>query len=252
MVVIIKMDENLHASRIKQKTVVEQIVKEIKDIIANGINQHDYRFPTELELTERFGVSRTAVREAVKTLNYLGILESHTSRGTRINKKSRFVEEAVSWAVTLSCEDMYEIFVLGTALDTQVAIIVINRIGMNDSEISSSIREVDEVVKDLNDAAKEGNLEKFMVAFSDFFRLFYEISTNTIFISLNECINSLITKKVCCAYFETQNLIAAAWHLSSIWNSTKSGSLVNSINDIQEYGRFAYNAYQSFEGLQTP
>ncbi len=40
------------------------------------------QLPTERELAQQFGVSRTAVREAVKTLTEKGLVESFSGRGT--------------------------------------------------------------------------------------------------------------------------------------------------------------------------
>ncbi|MEM7338862.1 MAG: GntR family transcriptional regulator [Actinomycetota bacterium] len=47
---------------------------------------HDGVFPTDLELTESYGVSRHTVREAVRRLNSSGLLTRERGRGTVINR----------------------------------------------------------------------------------------------------------------------------------------------------------------------
>ncbi|MFA9563145.1 MAG: GntR family transcriptional regulator [Acidimicrobiales bacterium] len=44
------------------------------------------RFPTDLELTEGYGVSRHTVREAVRQLNKTGLLRRERGRGTVVNQ----------------------------------------------------------------------------------------------------------------------------------------------------------------------
>ena len=54
----------------------------------------DGRFPTDLELTEGYEVSRHTVREAIRHLNKTGILKRERGRGTVINR-SEFEAELV-------------------------------------------------------------------------------------------------------------------------------------------------------------
>lgn len=54
-------------------------------IIENGMKSGD-PFPTEYELAERLGISRTAIREALKRLETLGIIEVRPGVG-------RFIRE---------------------------------------------------------------------------------------------------------------------------------------------------------------
>ncbi len=39
------------------------------------------KLPSELELAETFGVSRTSIREVLKALAHSGVLEAHPARG---------------------------------------------------------------------------------------------------------------------------------------------------------------------------
>ena len=59
----------------------EQIAQLIADDIKQGILKIGEKLPSELELCERFEVSRTVVREAIGRLEYDGFVES--KRGTR-------------------------------------------------------------------------------------------------------------------------------------------------------------------------
>ena len=52
-------------NHIGNKKNYEYIVEQIKDMIINGELTVGERLPTEKELSEKFGVSRTSVREAL-------------------------------------------------------------------------------------------------------------------------------------------------------------------------------------------
>ena len=59
----------------------EQIVQQIEDSILKGDLKAGEQLPAERELAQQFGVSRTAVREAMKTLREKGLVEAYA--GTR-------------------------------------------------------------------------------------------------------------------------------------------------------------------------
>ncbi len=58
----------------------------IKNLIKeNGLKEGDF-LPTEKELSDRLGISRTAIREALKGLESLGITKAHQGKGHYIRK----------------------------------------------------------------------------------------------------------------------------------------------------------------------
>ena len=61
---------------VRSSRLYEQIVQQIEESILNGALRPGDQLPAERELAGRFGVSRTAVREAVKTLQEKGLVES--------------------------------------------------------------------------------------------------------------------------------------------------------------------------------
>ena len=58
-----------------------QIVNQVRDLIAKGNLKAGDKLPPERELTEKFGVSRASIREAMSALEILGIIESKGSQG---------------------------------------------------------------------------------------------------------------------------------------------------------------------------
>ena len=73
---------------IQSPRLYEQIVDQIETRILSGDLQPGDQLPAERELAEQFGVSRTAVREAIKTLHEKGLVDVLAGRGTFITDRT--------------------------------------------------------------------------------------------------------------------------------------------------------------------
>jgi DNA-binding FadR family transcriptional regulator len=64
----------------------DQVSEQIKEYIIERNLMPGDRLPTETQLAESFGISRLSVREATKTLEFLGIVESKTGVGLTVGR----------------------------------------------------------------------------------------------------------------------------------------------------------------------
>jgi GntR family transcriptional regulator, transcriptional repressor for pyruvate dehydrogenase complex len=87
---------------VQTSRLYEQIVQQIEESILKGFLKTGDQLPAERELAQQFGVSRTAVREAVKALHEKGLVEAYSGRGT-------FVTDATSQSVRQSFDRMIRI-----------------------------------------------------------------------------------------------------------------------------------------------
>lgn len=60
----------------------DKIIRQIKELISSGQLNPGDRLPSERMLTEKFGVGRTYVREAIRKLEFYGILKTLPQSGT--------------------------------------------------------------------------------------------------------------------------------------------------------------------------
>ncbi len=67
---------------IKTKRLYEEIVEQIKQLITDGKLKPGDRLLAERELAEQFQVSRASVREAIRTLEMLGVIDIRPGEGT--------------------------------------------------------------------------------------------------------------------------------------------------------------------------
>lgn len=68
-------------STIKNTRVYEQVIERIKNIIEKGELRCGDKLPSERELCEQLNVSRTSIREALRVLEILGIIECKMGEG---------------------------------------------------------------------------------------------------------------------------------------------------------------------------
>lgn len=73
---------------IKSTRIYEEIVRRVKAMIAEGRLKGGDRLPPERDLAEKFVVSRTSVREALRALESLGLVEIRAGEGTFVRQVS--------------------------------------------------------------------------------------------------------------------------------------------------------------------
>ncbi|MGW5634715.1 FadR/GntR family transcriptional regulator [Streptomyces sp. NPDC003832] len=67
-------------------TVTQRAVEEIKALIAGGRLEPGERLPTERDLAARLGISRSSMREAIRALTVLGVLEARHGSGIYVTR----------------------------------------------------------------------------------------------------------------------------------------------------------------------
>ena len=87
---------------VRTSRLYEQIVQQIEESIVKGALKPGDQLPAERDLAQKFGVSRTAVREAVKALREKGLVEAYSGRGT-------FITDGTTQAVRQSLDLMAKI-----------------------------------------------------------------------------------------------------------------------------------------------
>jgi len=87
---------------VRASRLYEQIVQQVEESIRKGAMKPGDQLPPERELAQQFGVSRTAVREAVKALREKGHVEAYPGRGT-------FITDGTSHAIRQSLDRMIRI-----------------------------------------------------------------------------------------------------------------------------------------------
>src|SRR5262252_7630586 len=120
-----QIDSGLAFTRVPRLSLSDHIVEQIAELIARGALKPGDRIPSEKQLCEKFGVGRTSVREALRSLSVMGVLQSHMGDGTFVaSDASRFLERSFQWGLLLNpkvMEDLIETRLMLESANAQLA-----------------------------------------------------------------------------------------------------------------------------------
>ena len=104
------MVDRLNLQTISLGTIPDAILQQIKLLIQEGELKPGDRLPNERELSERFGVGRSSVREAMKALVALGLVV-RTREGTFVNPDpTKLVWNSLDTSTGLTQSNIHEVF----------------------------------------------------------------------------------------------------------------------------------------------
>ncbi|MCA1669960.1 MAG: FadR family transcriptional regulator [Thermomicrobia bacterium] len=102
----------------RQARAHERIAEEIGAQIRDGRLVRGQKLPTEREMSERFGVGRGVVREAVRMLDAMGLVESRQGSGIYVrNNPIPSISRALTLSVTPEEQSVTSLFEFRTVLE---------------------------------------------------------------------------------------------------------------------------------------
>lgn len=72
----------------RESTLSQLVLESIQESIRSGEFRPGEALPSERELAERYGVGKSSIREAVKMLQVLGVVETAQGRGTYLRRSA--------------------------------------------------------------------------------------------------------------------------------------------------------------------
>ncbi len=129
---------------IKTRKIYEEIVEQIRDLVARGELKPGDRLPAERELVERLKVSRASIREAISALELMGLLEVRSGEGTYVrNLRSEAVVAPLAWMITMEKGTVLELLEVRKFLEVQAAGMAAQQADEMDlRELASSLEEL--------------------------------------------------------------------------------------------------------------
>ncbi len=168
---------------IKPPKLKTQVYDLILDFIVDGKYKDNDMLPPERVLCEELGVSRTVVREAIKSLETRGILSVIHGKGIKVNPSDSH-DIANAFMLYLRRENkeasMSDLMEVRYAIETEVARLAARRANEEDLRRLRAIIEEMETVLD--------DVEKFVFMDIDFHLQLAIISRNILFITIAEAL----------------------------------------------------------------
>lgn len=140
---------------INRKTLSKQVIDEIIDLLMKGHFNPGERLPSEVELMKICKVSRPVIREALISLEVIGIVHRHTRHGTFFADK--IGSEPFSIMLALSSRDLLSITEIRVALELGLVTLAAEKITKNDlKKLKATIERMKELpTEDSSEEDKE-------------------------------------------------------------------------------------------------
>lgn len=169
---------------IKNTKVYEQVVEQIKLMIMEGSLKKGDKLPAERDLAEQLQVSRASVREALRTLDVIGLVESRHGAGNFIKESfENSLFEPMSMIFLLEKGTPFEIFEFRRMLEVEAAVLAAERISKEEVEALGLLLNK---IKDCNDEERSITLDK------EFHFTIARASKNFLIINILQVISELI------------------------------------------------------------
>jgi GntR family transcriptional regulator, transcriptional repressor for pyruvate dehydrogenase complex len=203
---------------VKNTKVYEQVIEQIKEMIVSGKLKRGDRLPPERELVEQLQVSRTSIREAIRALQIIGLVECKQGGGNFIKESfENSLFEPLSIMFVLQNSKPEEILELRKIVEVETAALAAGKI--KDKELKE-IQEIIEQMKASSDEELDAKLDK---------ELHYKIahaSGNFLVVNVLSAISSLVdsfikdARKIILIQKENKEILLG--HHESLYNALQA------------------------------
>jgi len=171
--------------RIKRASLTEQVSHQLQRYIEDrGLKPGD-ELPTELELTQMFGVSRTVIREGLSTIAALGLIETETGKRSRVAKLSgHLLDNFFTNAMRLNEDAVAQLLELRAAVEIYGVRLAAEK------ATQAQMTQLVEQLGEMDAALKAGDQERFIEADVEFHVLLSEMTGNEVLLHLIRSLRS--------------------------------------------------------------
>ncbi len=219
---------------LKKESVLQSVINRLTDAIKNGELKPGDKMPPEMELAESLGVARSSVREAIKILSYLGILESRRSEGTFVC--SGFSESMIDPMV-------YGIFLNQQSVEHLMELREMTEAGMMrlaiEHHTEAELQELEQILKRMKDASmsKGDSIGAFYREDDRFHDKIAEMGKNPMADKINKIVRSLTedlrvqTVSMMISQGRADELIEAHRHLFEAVRDRDAHNIANKVRE---------------------
>jgi GntR family transcriptional repressor for pyruvate dehydrogenase complex len=174
---------------------VDKIIRQLKQLISEGHLKPGDRLPAERVLAEKFGVGRTYVRDAIRKLEFYGMLKTSPQSGTYVSGYNiKMIEGVLNDIITFNKDDFAALIEARYYLEINAARLAAQRRTEEDLAIlEAAVADYDLKTKNRENAVQEDMFIHLKIA---------NAAKNSVFESmllmlLPDIIRNIIEKKIC-------------------------------------------------------
>lgn len=241
----------MNKDKIVHKTILEQVMKKIQEMIASGEYKVGDKLPKESDLAERLGVGRSSVREALKIFNYLGVLDSKTARGTFVSDRSSISKEAMTWSILLGKNDHKDLLEIRTAIELIATLTLTMRYRNAPETCTSFLAELDEQIRIMQSGGGSRTDPGFVNAIFDFHARTIAATENKLFIALFSSLKYFLIEEIAKSNSLALNKDAVIQQHQELISAIKSGDLFFAFSAFQKHIHVIVERFGLYEKKRT-
>lgn len=220
---------------IKSTKVYEQVIEQIKNMIVDGTLKKGDRLPSERELVESLEVSRTSVREAIRALQIMGLIECRQGEGNFIKEDfENTLFEPISIMFMLQQRDLEQILDARRIIEAGTAEFAAKMITKEDLNELRKITESFQVCRNENENVKFDRQFHYKIA---------KASGNLLIINILNAMSSLMDSSFKDArkniLIDKENVIVLANQHKLIYEAIRDGDGIRASKEMKKHLDFA-------------
>lgn len=173
-------------NQVKKVPVSQHVTQQLIDLIMNGTISMGEKLPPERKLMEMFGVGRSSLREAIRALVALGLVEVRVPEGTFVSVNfGDFFTKQLALMSKISFENTAELVEARIAIETDIAELAAVKVNNED------LQKLDGFLLKMKEAE---NNEDFLKADLGFHTTLGEVSRNSFMIQVMRILRETTAK----------------------------------------------------------
>lgn len=168
----------------RESVSVELTRKLVDHLVRDGQLQPGDRLPSERQLAEMLGIGRAAVREALKSLAFLGLIEVRQGAGSYVREPdSELLPQIIEWGMLLGERKVMDLIEARSYIETAVASLAAERHDEDD------LRTIERHLNAMSDAT---TTSEFVDADIAFHLALADAARNSVFSDILSSVQSLL------------------------------------------------------------
>jgi GntR family transcriptional repressor for pyruvate dehydrogenase complex len=219
-------------------SISEEIAQQIMDLISNGDLKSGQRLPSERELCKNFGCGRSSLREALRCLSIVGVLNARVGEGTSVAVDGgKFLGKIVEWRLITEKHDIENLLEVRIALEgISAAKAAVLR---SQGDLAALENMVAKMEASVNDA------KRFAVTDLDFHIALAKVTDNALLLDLISMIRGQLVRGLATVLTLPHALTLSHKEHTAIFNAVKRGDAEAARKAMHAHLSAALKRYES-------
>lgn len=205
-----------HIEPVRKATLLMEVVKSIADLMMRGVWRPGDMIPTEKELAVRFGVGRSTIREAIKSLAVFGILEARPGEGSFVQQPdSDVLSGAFLWGLLLGERNLDELVDVRILIECECAYLAAQKRDQADIDVLSDL---------LTKMENEHNKKELIALDNQFHIEIARISQNALLKNISQTIQRMVGVWFLPAYDRSDTRVDALAEHTAIFSAIQDAN----------------------------